>query len=88
MSDKKTPADRAIAAFAGVNPLSAATEIPVHVIYRWRRPKAKGGSGGLIQPEYQGIVLAAAQRLGLELTAADLVAMPDTAPAPATGGRA
>lgn len=75
MADEKTPVDRAIDAFGSVDQLANRAEIPAKRIYRWRAPKATGGSDGRIPSDQQGVILAAARKLGLPLTAEDLIDM-------------
>ena len=73
MANEKTPADRAIDAFGGVEALANQAKIPAKRIYRWRAPKAKGGSDGRIPSDQQGLILAAARAAGLALSAEDLI---------------
>lgn len=73
MVDEKSPADRAIAAFGGVQVLADAAGIPAHQVYRWRQKSAKGGRDGRVPDKSQPAILAAARRLGLPLTAEDLI---------------
>ena len=75
MADKKTPAGRAISAFGGVQALSNSTGIPAHRIYRWKQKGEKGGRGGRVPDEAQPTILAAARKLGLALSAEDLIDM-------------
>lgn len=87
MLHEKSPADRAIDAFGGVKPLAEAIGHPTHRVYRWRQRRETGGTGGQIPATAQGPILAAAQKLGLPLTAEDLIDMrPAAAPAPAGEG--
>lgn len=69
----QTPVDRVIAAFGGVRAASEATGIPEKRFYVWRYPRERGGSEGRVPSGQQGAILAAAQRLRLPLTAADLI---------------
>lgn len=70
---EKSPIDRAIDAFGGVKKLSAAIGQPAHRVYRWKQKRETGGTGGLVPADAQGPILAAARRLGLPLTAEDLI---------------
>ena len=45
-------------------------------IRKWDRPKSKGGTGGLVPAEFQARILVYAEREGLPITAADLIAEP------------
>lgn len=43
---------------------------------KWKRRRESGGGGGLVPQQYQARFLAEAERRGLPLTAADLIAEP------------
>lgn len=75
MESAKSPTDRAIAAFGSVEQLANHTKIPAKRVYKWRAPKAKGGSDGRIPADQQGVILAAARKLNLPLGAEDLIDM-------------
>lgn len=71
-----TPAERAIKAFDGHANLAQVVGRDVSRIHRWTYPKERGGSDGLIPSELQGVILAAARKRGLNLSADDLIALP------------
>lgn len=73
MATQKTPVDLAVAAFGGIKALAKAANIPEKRIYRWRYPKAQGGSDGRIPADQQGKILAAARADDLPLTAEQLI---------------
>lgn len=69
-----TPAENAIKAFGGIPALAKAVGRHESRIHRWTYPKGKrGGTGGLIPSDLQGVILEKARRRGLELTADDLI---------------
>jgi hypothetical protein len=45
--------------------------------YRWTRPKAKGGTGGVIPAQHQQTILDTAQRFGIALAPSDFFAVAD-----------
>jgi len=67
-NNEKTPADKAIAAFGGVESLAKTAGCSVWRIYRLRK-------AGAIPANLQGAILAAARERGLPLTAEDLIDM-------------
>lgn len=54
----------------------AIVNLTTDALRKWDRPLAQGGGGGLVPARYQKLYLDEAQRLGLALTAADLIAEP------------
>jgi hypothetical protein len=73
-----TPAARIIERFGGTEAVAAIVGLSVSRVYRWTRPRSRGGTDGLIPSRYQPILLAAARKRGIALTPADLV--PDCPP--------
>ena len=69
----RSPAQRVCDAFGGAMVVSRETGIPYQEVYRWNYSKAKRGCGGLVPSQHQGTILAAVERLGLDLPAAALV---------------
>jgi hypothetical protein len=58
--------------FGGVPALAKATGFSLNSVYKWTYPKEKGGTGGLIPASKLPEVYMAAQRLGIELSAAEV----------------
>lgn len=56
--------------------LAALCDLTENAVYKWDRPKSKGGLGGLIPANFQARILVVAIREGLPITAADLIAEP------------
>lgn len=75
MSGQKTPVERAIAAFSGIESLAKASGHPVKRIRTWAAPVAQNGGGGRIPAKHQGSILKAARRLKLPLACEDLIDM-------------
>ena len=76
----QTPADRVIAAFADatghngeVNLARACGLRSPATVFRWKYPRDKGGTGGLIPANHHARILAAAEARGIGLKADDLV---------------
>lgn len=55
---------------------AAIAGVSINAIRKWRRQRSSGGSGGCVPAKYQGAYLRAAQTLGKDLTAAQLIADP------------
>ena len=68
-----TPAEKAINAFGGVRALGRAIGRNGSSISRWTKPHEEGGTGGRVPTSVQAEILAAARKLGLDLTAEDLI---------------
>ena len=67
------PAEWVIRQFGGVRKTAAAIGRDPGSISEWRTSKERKGTDGRVPSKAQGLVLAAAGRLGLDITAADLV---------------
>jgi len=63
---EKSPANKAIDAFGGVESLAKAAQCSVWRVYRLRK-------SGVIPANLQGPILAAARKRGIALTAEDLI---------------
>lgn len=69
------PAERVTRLF-GEQKAAEIAGVSIDAVRKWRRRKATGGAGGLVPSQYQPLFLRAAERLGLALSAADLIAEP------------
>lgn len=70
---RKTPADVVIEAFGGVHPTSRAIGVSASWVCRWRKAKDEYGTGGEVPGNHHKEVLAAAERLGVQITPYDLI---------------
>ncbi len=75
MAAKKSPFDRVIAAFGDEDSVAKAVGVPRKRVYAWGAPATQKGSDGRIPVKWQGPILSAARKLGLSLTAEDLIDM-------------
>lgn len=72
MQHKVSPvAARVIERCGGVAAVARLTGRAAVSIHKWRHPKDKGGTGGLIPTEAQVLLIAAAQRGEVDLTPSD-----------------
>lgn len=65
------PAGSLIAKFGSVKALAEITGISVHSVGRWRAPKEKGGTGGVVPHWHINSIVAAASAQGIKVSAAD-----------------
>ncbi|TBY40865.1 hypothetical protein E0H54_31750 [Rhizobium leguminosarum bv. viciae] len=65
------PANTIIIKFKGLTSLAEITGVSVHTVMRWRMPKEKGGTGGVVPHWHIPAILHAAKERGIELTPAD-----------------
>lgn len=79
------PATRIIDMLGGPQAVAERRGVVVQTVYRWRLPKARGGTGGRIPTEHCGPMLKDAKARQLPLTADDFLEAPSAAP-PKTGG--
>ncbi|WP_439580188.1 hypothetical protein [Elioraea sp.] len=68
-----TPAEIVLRRFGGADAVAAIVSLSASRVYRWTRPRARGGTDGLIPAKHQPVLLAAARARGIRLTPADLV---------------
>jgi hypothetical protein len=68
-----TPAEIVIERFGGPEKVAAALGLSRSRVYRWTRPRTRGGSDGLIPAKHQAPLLAAARRRRIALEPADLI---------------
>ena len=69
-----SPAARVITAFQGVRATARIVKRNSSTISRWLKPRADGGTGGLIPSGLQKAILDYAAANGISITAADLIA--------------
>lgn len=62
------PAERIIAKFGGPAVVAEITKRDISRVHRWTYPPEKGGSGGIIPPKAQDMLLAEAAARGIALT--------------------
>lgn len=72
-------ASRVIAKCGGVVGVSRITGRSPVSIFKWRHPRSKGGTGGLIPAEMQAVLMAAALRGEVPLTPEDFFDLPEAA---------
>lgn len=68
-----SPAEVVIARFGGADKVAAALGLSPSRVYRWTRPRARGGTDGLIPAKHQPVLLAAARRRRIALEPAELI---------------
>jgi len=68
-----TPAEYVIKKFGGVRKTAKAIGRDAGAVSKWRQPKDRRGTGGAIPGGAQLAILDAAERLGLDITATDLI---------------
>jgi hypothetical protein len=68
-----SPAQRVISAFGGVRATARAVGRNQSSVSRWVKPSEMGGLSGRVPSAVQETVLLASRRLGLGLTAEDLI---------------
>ena len=69
----ENPAKHVIDKCGGHKAVAEMTGTSLTNVYRWTYPKANGGTGGLIPAKYQGPLLTAAKKGGIDLSAADFI---------------
>lgn len=69
-----SPAARVITAFGGVRATARIIGRNSSTISRWLKPRAEGGTGGLIPSNLQKSILDHAAAQGMKITAVDLIA--------------
>ncbi|MFG1462084.1 hypothetical protein V5F77_04215 [Xanthobacter sp. DSM 24535] len=67
------PASTIIKKLGGEATVSKITGTSAATPYRWQYPKSAKGTGGLIPQPHHPVILAYAQRNGIELTAEDFL---------------
>lgn len=65
------PANTIITKFKGLKPLAEATDVTVHTVMRWRTPKDRGGTGGVVPHWHVPAILSAAKARGIDVRASD-----------------
>lgn len=78
------PASTIIGRFGGVTKVAELAGVTRVRVSNWKRPKSVGGTGGRVPQSHHVKLLAAAERLGIELTAADFLPPPASPPASVT----
>ncbi|MGQ3213807.1 MAG: hypothetical protein ACT6U0_09910 [Shinella sp.] len=65
------PANTIIKKFKGLKSLADVTDVKVHTVMRWRMPKDKGGTGGVVPHWHVPAILEAAKARGLDIRPSD-----------------
>lgn len=68
-----TPAEYVIRTFGSIRKTAKAVGKTHQAVSNWKKPKSRNGLGGLIPSRAQQRILAAADALGLDITASDLI---------------
>lgn len=73
------PANTIIKKFNGLKPLAEVTNVKAHTVMRWRMPKEKGGTGGVVPHWHIPAILEAAKARGLDIRPSDFAPVMETA---------
>lgn len=73
--EEKSPVDKVIAAFGGVDAAAKAAGVPTKRVHAWAAPVEQRGGGGRIPAKHQGRILVVARRRRIRLAAEDLIDM-------------
>lgn len=73
------PANTIIAKFKGLKPLAEVAHVTAHTVMRWRMPKEKGGTGGVVPHWHIPAILDAAKDRGLDIRPSDFSPIVETA---------
>lgn len=65
------PANTIIKKFKGLKPLADVTGVAAHTVMRWRMPRDKGGTGGVVPHWHIPAILKAARENGIDVRASD-----------------
>lgn len=65
------PATSIIRKFGGLKAVAEITDVSAHSVMRWRYPRSKKGTGGVIPHRHADRLLTAAQEKGIDLSPAD-----------------
>lgn len=65
------PANTIIIKFNGLKSLAEVTDVSVHTVMRWRMPRDKGGTGGVVPHWHIPAILQAAKAKGIDLKPTD-----------------
>jgi len=79
------PANSIIQKFGGLSALAEVTGVKPHTVMRWRMPRDRGGTGGVIPHWHVEAVLAEARARKIKLGSSDFFPTPTT---PSHGERA
>jgi len=73
------PANTIITKFKGLKPLAEVCDVKVHTVMRWRMPREKGGTGGVVPHWHVQAILNAARERGIDVRASDFAPIAETA---------
>lgn len=74
------PANTIITKFNGLKPLAEVAGVTVHTVMRWRTPKEKGGTGGVVPYWHISAILQAAKAKGIDIRATDFTPVLEDVP--------
>jgi hypothetical protein len=73
------PANTIIQKFGGLSALAEVAGVSAHSVMRWRTPRERGGTGGVIPHWHVPKLLAEAEKRKIKVRAADFVHVKDAA---------
>lgn len=73
------PADKIIKALGGLKSVSGIANVAPHTVMRWRMPKEKGGTGGVIPHWHMESLLLASAQMGAKLKPSDFLPVTERA---------
>lgn len=80
------PANTIITKFGGPTAVSRIANVSAHTVIRWRTPRERGGTGGVVPHWHVPALVSAAETLGIDVSANDF--LPPALPAPNMTARA
>ena len=75
---EKSPAARVIEKCGGIDRTAEFVDRDRSVVNRWRLPREKGGTGGIVPAHHQVTLLSEAPKHGIKLTSSDFFDGEDT----------
>lgn len=73
------PANTIIKKFNGLKALAEVAGVKPHTVMRWRMPKERGGTGGVVPHWHIPAILDAAKERGLDIRLSDFTPVMETA---------
>jgi hypothetical protein len=75
-----TPAERVIEKCGGEQAIAKMVGVDVSRVHRWRYPKERGGTDGVIPTKHQQAILDRAREAGIDLKPEDFFDQPSSEP--------